>query len=217
MLWSELDTPASALAAHPASQQSSKEEENAAACEVPGLLPGMALTVGAEAASPALAAGGQAPGPTSAAQSLDDIARVRQRRARSPSHQYERPGRTNLATGDSGHFSIGTINQGDLKAERHIRDLNMVLSPVTILLVQEATLRTQLALEEATGVTTGHYAGWTLQVPADGTETDRTPHQQGLWESNADSALAGDGGLLTVAQARFMLCFLLEEFIVAAS
>ena len=118
------------------------------------------------------------------------------------SSDYTPPGFKHFKTDDQGHFALGTVNLGDMKTARDLRNQNICLSPCTILCIQEATLSTQKAVVNAASNAVRHsYSGWMLQEFADPTFASKLSTHQQLMTAGNDSALAGDGGLLTIAQA----------------
>jgi hypothetical protein len=119
------------------------------------------------------------------------------------SSSFSAPGFKHTQNDDEGHFTLGTTNPGDKKDQREVRDENISMSPCTILCIQEANLAQQRALmNEASSADRSTYSGWKLQEFADDSfATKLCQHQQDLMAAGRDSALAGDGGLLTIAQA----------------
>ena len=65
------------------------------------------------------------------------------------SSDYTPPGIKHSKNEDQGHFVLGTLNLGDLKVARELRNQNICCSPCTILCIQEATLSTQRAVLNA--------------------------------------------------------------------
>lgn len=141
------------------------------------------------------------PGGKCAATSMEELRAQKGRQEWSS--DYTPPGIKHSKNEDQGHFALGTLNLGDLKVARELRNQNICCSPCTILCIQEATLSTQRAVLNAASNADRHtYSGWRLQEFADPAfASELSTHQQQCVAAGSDSALAGDGGLLTIAQA----------------